>query len=76
MDDGFYMRRCVELARTAIGHTSPNPMVGCVIVNGVGEIVGEGFHPRAGQPHAEVFSVLCLIDRIENFSFYHVCNFE
>jgi diaminohydroxyphosphoribosylaminopyrimidine deaminase/5-amino-6-(5-phosphoribosylamino)uracil reductase len=40
-DDGFYMRRCVELARKAIGCTSPNPMVGCVIV-------------KAGQPHAEV----------------------
>jgi len=52
-DDGFYMRRCVELARKAIGCTSPNPMVGCVIVKD-GKIVGEGFHPKAGQPHAEV----------------------
>ena len=48
-DDGFYIRRCVELARKAIGCTSPNPMVGCVI-----GCVGEGFHPKAGQPHAEV----------------------
>ncbi|KAF8380243.1 hypothetical protein HHK36_027726 [Tetracentron sinense] len=55
-DDGFYMRRCVELARKAIGFTSPNPMVGCVIVKD-GEIVGEGFHPKAGQPHAEVFAL-------------------
>lgn len=52
-DDGFYMRRCVELARKAIGCTSPNPMVGCVIVKD-GKVVGEGFHPKAGQPHAEV----------------------
>ena len=52
-DDGFYIRRCVEIARTAIGCTSPNPMVGCVIVKD-GKIVGEGFHPKAGQPHAEV----------------------
>lgn len=52
-DDGFYMRRCVELARKAIGRTSPNPMVGCVIVKD-GKIVGEGFHPKAGQPHGEV----------------------
>ncbi|OAY81013.1 Riboflavin biosynthesis protein PYRD, chloroplastic [Ananas comosus] len=55
-DEGFYMRRCVELARKALGRTSPNPMVGCVIVRD-GEIVGEGFHPKAGQPHAEVFAV-------------------
>lgn len=53
LDDGYYMRRCVELAKTAIGFTSPNPMVGCVIVKD-GKIVGQGFHPKAGQPHAEV----------------------
>ena len=52
-DDGFYMRKCVEIARKAIGCTSPNPMVGCVIVKD-GKIVGQGFHPKAGQPHAEV----------------------
>ncbi|MBA0645162.1 hypothetical protein Goklo_013291 [Gossypium klotzschianum] len=54
VDDGFYIRRCVELARRAIGFTSPNPLVGCVIVKD-GKIVGEGFHPKAGQPHAEFF---------------------
>ena len=52
-DDGYYMRRCVELARKAVGCTSPNPMVGCLIVKD-GKIVGEGFHPKAGQPHGEV----------------------
>ncbi|XP_077241857.1 cytidine/deoxycytidylate deaminase family protein [Tasmannia lanceolata] len=55
-DDSFYMRRCVELAKKAVGNTSPNPMVGCVIVKN-GKIVGEGFHPKAGQPHAEVFAL-------------------
>lgn len=68
--DGHYMRRCVELARKAAGHTSPNPMVGCVIVRD-GRVVGEGFHPKAGQPHAEVtrltISVFLLDALIENF---------
>ncbi|KAL5994814.1 hypothetical protein ACLOJK_024871 [Asimina triloba] len=55
-EHSYYMRRCVEIARKAIGCTSPNPMVGCVIVKD-GAIVGEGFHPKAGQPHAEVFAL-------------------
>jgi diaminohydroxyphosphoribosylaminopyrimidine deaminase/5-amino-6-(5-phosphoribosylamino)uracil reductase len=54
--DRKMMRRALELARTAIGKTAPNPMVGAVIVQGE-EIVGEGFHPRAGDPHAEVFAL-------------------
>ncbi|XP_024530999.1 riboflavin biosynthesis protein PYRD, chloroplastic [Selaginella moellendorffii] len=56
-DDSDYMRQCVELARRGLGRTSPNPMVGCLIVDNAGEIVGRGFHPRAGEPHAEVFAL-------------------
>ncbi|KAG2307623.1 hypothetical protein Bca52824_027371 [Brassica carinata] len=55
-DDAFYMRRCVELSKRANGCTSPNPMVGCVLVKDI-KVVGEGFHPKAGQPHAEVFAL-------------------
>ncbi|MBD0302336.1 MAG: bifunctional diaminohydroxyphosphoribosylaminopyrimidine deaminase/5-amino-6-(5-phosphoribosylamino)uracil reductase, partial [Tolypothrix sp. T3-bin4] len=47
--DHTMMQRCIELARHALGRTSPNPLVGAVIVQN-GEIVGEGFHPGAGQP--------------------------
>ncbi|TBR59545.1 bifunctional diaminohydroxyphosphoribosylaminopyrimidine deaminase/5-amino-6-(5-phosphoribosylamino)uracil reductase RibD [Mastigocladus laminosus UU774] len=54
--DRTMMRRCLELAQRALGCTSPNPMVGAVIVKD-GEIIGEGFHPRAGEPHAEVFAL-------------------
>ncbi|GAP99363.1 bifunctional diaminohydroxyphosphoribosylaminopyrimidine deaminase/5-amino-6-(5-phosphoribosylamino)uracil reductase RibD [Leptolyngbya sp. NIES-2104] len=54
--DRAMMQRCLELARSAIGRTAPNPLVGCVIVAN-GEIVGEGFHPKAGEPHAEVFAL-------------------
>ncbi len=52
-DDIKYMRRALRLAARAAGRTSPNPMVGAVVVSG-GEIVGEGFHRAAGEPHAEV----------------------
>jgi diaminohydroxyphosphoribosylaminopyrimidine deaminase / 5-amino-6-(5-phosphoribosylamino)uracil reductase len=54
--DSLMMRRCLELARRALGRTSPNPLVGAVVVKD-GEIIGEGFHPRAGEPHAEVFAL-------------------
>ena len=54
--DRKMMQRCLELARRALGCTSPNPMVGAVIVKD-GEIIGEGFHPKAGEPHAEVFAL-------------------
>ena len=50
------MRRALALARRGIGKTSPNPAVGCVIVN-EGGIVGEGWHRKAGTPHAEVHAL-------------------
>ncbi|MBR8830976.1 MAG: Riboflavin biosynthesis protein RibD [Chroococcopsis gigantea SAG 12.99] len=54
--DRAMMRRCIQLARQGEGKTSPNPLVGCVIVQDE-MIVGEGFHPKAGEPHAEVFAL-------------------
>lgn len=51
--DERFMGRALALARKGMGRTSPNPMVGCVIVRD-GVIVGEGWHRRAGGPHAEV----------------------
>ncbi|GHG14905.1 bifunctional diaminohydroxyphosphoribosylaminopyrimidine deaminase/5-amino-6-(5-phosphoribosylamino)uracil reductase RibD [Streptomyces zaomyceticus] len=51
------MRRAVELAARGLGATSPNPVVGCVITDASGHQVGEGFHRRAGGPHAEVHSL-------------------
>ncbi len=52
----FYMERCVALAQQAAGQTSPNPMVGAVIV-ARGRIIGEGYHMRCGEPHAEVNAI-------------------
>lgn len=55
-DDLRYLRRTLALARRALGRTSPNPMVGAVVVKD-GRVVGEGYHPQAGTPHAEVFAL-------------------
>lgn len=51
-----YMQHAIQLAKKGIYSTRPNPNVGCVIVKD-GEVIGQGFHPRAGQPHAEVFAL-------------------
>lgn len=51
-----YMKRALALARKGIGKTSPNPAVGCVIVKD-GKIIGEGWHKKAGEPHAEVHAL-------------------
>ncbi|MCI5043881.1 MAG: bifunctional diaminohydroxyphosphoribosylaminopyrimidine deaminase/5-amino-6-(5-phosphoribosylamino)uracil reductase RibD [Aquisalinus sp.] len=51
-DETQYMMRAIDLAKRAEGYTSPNPMVGCVLVKG-DRIIGEGFHARPGTPHAE-----------------------
>lgn len=67
--DRAMMQRCLELARRALGRTSPNPMVGAVIVKD-GEIVGEGFHPRVGEPHAEVFALKAAGDRARGATIY------
>jgi len=67
--DRAMMQRCLNLARRALGRTSPNPLVGAVIVK-EGEIVGEGFHPRAGEPHAEVFALHVAGDRARAATLY------
>lgn len=54
--DQIWMMRAIELAKLGQYSTKPNPNVGCVIVKD-GQMVGEGFHPQAGQPHAEVFAI-------------------
>ncbi|MBI3756576.1 MAG: bifunctional diaminohydroxyphosphoribosylaminopyrimidine deaminase/5-amino-6-(5-phosphoribosylamino)uracil reductase RibD [Deltaproteobacteria bacterium] len=51
--DATFMQRALDLAAKGLGRTSPNPAVGAVIVRG-GSVIGEGFHRRAGLPHAEI----------------------
>ena len=62
MEDQKYMLRCLSLAEKGLGTTYPNPLVGCVIVL-QGEIIGEGWHQKAGGPHAEVRAIESVKDK-------------
>ncbi|MEG0467246.1 MAG: bifunctional diaminohydroxyphosphoribosylaminopyrimidine deaminase/5-amino-6-(5-phosphoribosylamino)uracil reductase RibD [Mucinivorans sp.] len=57
MENNNFMRRAIELARMGAGHTSPNPMVGAVVVDCDGAMIGEGYHAKCGQAHAEVNAI-------------------
>ena len=56
-----YMARCIELAKGGRGNVSPNPMVGAVVVH-KGRIIGEGFHRKCGEAHAEVNAIASVKD--------------
>lgn len=58
------MQRCLELAMQGLGNVAPNPMVGCVIVHD-GKIIGEGFHQKFGEGHAEVNAIADAEGRID-----------
>lgn len=61
MTDHDYMRRALQLAELGLGNVSPNPMVGCVIVHD-GKIIGEGYHQKYGEAHAEVNAINAVKD--------------
>ena len=56
MDHEFFMKKALALAKKGLGYTSPNPMVGAVIVKD-GEVIGKGYHQAAGRSHAEVDAI-------------------
>lgn len=62
MQEEFYIRRCIELAQKAIGNTYPNPLVGSVIVHD-DKIIGEGYHHKAGESHAEINAINSVEDK-------------
>lgn len=61
-----YMKKCFKLALRGEGKTSPNPLVGCVVLNSKGEIISEGFHAKYGENHAERDALLKITPEIAN----------
>ncbi|HYU16791.1 MAG TPA: bifunctional diaminohydroxyphosphoribosylaminopyrimidine deaminase/5-amino-6-(5-phosphoribosylamino)uracil reductase RibD, partial [Candidatus Acidoferrum sp.] len=68
--DEELMRRCLELARRGEGRTSPDPMLGCVVVDRRGVVVAEGWYRRAGGAHAEVHALARAAGRVPGGTFY------
>lgn len=68
-DDHTYMARALQLAQHGLYTTHPNPRVGCVLVRD-GQIVGEGWHERAGQAHAEVYALRAAQERAQGATAY------
>ena len=69
MEDLVYMKRALELARRGEGYTSPNPLVGAVVVKN-GAIIGEGWHANYGGPHAEIHAIQSLTESAEGATLY------
>ncbi|MCG8374426.1 MAG: riboflavin biosynthesis protein RibD, partial [Balneolales bacterium] len=67
-----WMQKALELAKKGLGFVSPNPLVGCVIVSSEGDLIGEGYHEKFGEPHEEVNAVNSVEDqkRVKNATVY------
>ena len=66
MDDAYWMRRVLRLAEKGRGRTSPNPMVGAILVKD-SKVVGEGYHAKAGEAHAEIVAIRQACQRLKTF---------
>ena len=69
MNNQHFMETALDLAAKGTGYTSPNPMVGAVVVKN-GEIVGRGWHQKAGGPHAEVYAIDDAGERARDATLY------
>ncbi|NUF29248.1 bifunctional diaminohydroxyphosphoribosylaminopyrimidine deaminase/5-amino-6-(5-phosphoribosylamino)uracil reductase RibD [Acinetobacter oleivorans] len=67
--DQYWMQQAIELAKRGLYSTKPNPNVGCVFVKD-DQLIGEGFHPKAGQPHAEVFALRQAAEQAQGATAY------
>ncbi len=68
--DTYWMKKALSLAMKGTGNVSPNPRVGCVIINRFNEIIGSGFHQAYGGPHAEIIAVQSLKESAEGSTMY------
>jgi len=75
MDDAFYMKMALALAEKGRGYTSPNPVVGAVVVN-ADAIVGKGWHEAAGRPHAEVNALDAALRKALVPTYPHLAEFD
>lgn len=69
MEDEFYMKRCLRLARRGMGRVNPNPMVGAVLVKD-GEILAQGYHKGPGAPHAEILAIRRASHKLRGSTLY------
>ena len=69
LNDEIFMREALRIARNAIGRTSPNPLVGAVIVKD-GKIIAEGWHKQAGTAHAEINALKMAGESAKNATLY------
>jgi diaminohydroxyphosphoribosylaminopyrimidine deaminase/5-amino-6-(5-phosphoribosylamino)uracil reductase len=69
LDDNYYMGIAIRIARRGVGKTCPNPMVGSVIVKN-GKIIGQGYHKRCGDHHAEINAINSTKKNIKGSTFY------
>jgi diaminohydroxyphosphoribosylaminopyrimidine deaminase/5-amino-6-(5-phosphoribosylamino)uracil reductase len=67
--DRQFMLRAIKIAKRACGKTFPNPLVGAVVVKN-GKIIGEGYHKKAGTPHAEIIALKKTKKNLENAHLY------
>ncbi|MEK6629833.1 MAG: bifunctional diaminohydroxyphosphoribosylaminopyrimidine deaminase/5-amino-6-(5-phosphoribosylamino)uracil reductase RibD [Acidobacteriota bacterium] len=74
LSDAAYMDRALSLAARATGGTTPNPLVGAVVVSPDGVVIGQGYHARAGEPHAEVHALCAAGLAARNATLY--CTLE
>lgn len=67
--DANFMRQAISLAKQGLGRTAPNPPVGALLVKN-SKVIGKGFHPKAGMPHAEIYAIQAAAENTRDATLY------